>query len=77
MTATAGHNMEAMLAAYGSGAARVSYEQGLRILERAGRQRIGAAERARQRLRQRLARDALARGQQQDRGSGHRRAQPT
>ncbi|WP_346925715.1 ethanolamine ammonia-lyase reactivating factor EutA [uncultured Arthrobacter sp.] len=32
VTATAGHNMEAMLAAYGSGAARVSYEQGLRIL---------------------------------------------
>jgi ethanolamine utilization protein EutA len=32
VTATAGHNMEAMLAAYGSGAARVSYDQGLRIL---------------------------------------------
>jgi ethanolamine utilization protein EutA len=32
VTATAGHNMEAMLAAYGSGAARASYEQGLRIL---------------------------------------------
>lgn len=32
VTATAGHNMEAMLAAYGSGAARVSYDEGLRIL---------------------------------------------
>jgi ethanolamine utilization protein EutA len=32
VTASAGHNMEAMLAAYGSGAARRSYEQGLRIL---------------------------------------------
>ena len=32
VTATAGHNMEAMLAAYGSGAARTSYESGLRIL---------------------------------------------
>lgn len=32
VTATAGHNMEAMLAAYGSGAARVSYDQRLRIL---------------------------------------------
>jgi ethanolamine utilization protein EutA len=32
VTATAGHNMEAMLAAYGSGAARASYDQGLRIL---------------------------------------------
>ena len=32
VTATAGHHMEAMLAAYGSGAARVSYEQGKRIL---------------------------------------------
>ena len=30
--ATAGHHMEAMLAAYGSGAARVSYESGKRIL---------------------------------------------
>jgi ethanolamine utilization protein EutA len=30
--ATAGHHMEAMLAAYGSGAARVSYDQGKRIL---------------------------------------------
>ena len=30
--ATAGHHMEAMLAAYGSGAARVSSEQGQRIL---------------------------------------------
>ncbi len=32
VTATAGHNMEAMLAAYGSGAARVAYESGQRIL---------------------------------------------
>ncbi len=32
VTASAGHNMEAMLAAYGSGAARSSYEQGLRLL---------------------------------------------
>ena len=32
VTATAGHNMEAMLAAYGSGAAKVSYDEGLRIL---------------------------------------------
>lgn len=32
VTATAGHNMEAMLAAYGSGAARRSFEEGLRIL---------------------------------------------
>ncbi|MGH3383658.1 MAG: ethanolamine ammonia-lyase reactivating factor EutA [Nocardioidaceae bacterium] len=32
VTASAGHHMEAMLAAYGSGAARRSYEQGLRIL---------------------------------------------
>jgi ethanolamine utilization protein EutA len=30
--ASAGHHMEAMLAAFGSGAARVSYERGLRIL---------------------------------------------
>lgn len=30
--ATAGHHMEAMLAAYGSGAARVSHDQGKRIL---------------------------------------------
>jgi ethanolamine utilization protein EutA len=32
VTATAGHHMESMLAAYGSGASRVSYEEGLRIL---------------------------------------------
>jgi ethanolamine utilization protein EutA len=32
VTATAGHHMEAMLAAYGSGAARVSYESGQRLL---------------------------------------------
>jgi ethanolamine utilization protein EutA len=32
VTATAGHHMEAMLAAYGSGAAQRSYDQGLRIL---------------------------------------------
>lgn len=32
MTATAGHNMEARLAAFGSGAAQRSYELGLRIL---------------------------------------------
>ena len=32
VTATAGHNMEAMLAAYGSGAAQVSYDRGCRIL---------------------------------------------
>jgi ethanolamine utilization protein EutA len=32
VTATAGHHMEAMLAAYGSGAARVSFETGKRIL---------------------------------------------
>ena len=32
VTATAGHHMEAMLAAYGSGAARVSYDTGQRIL---------------------------------------------
>ena len=32
VTATAGHNMEAMLAGYGSGAAKASYDQGLRIL---------------------------------------------
>jgi ethanolamine utilization protein EutA len=32
VTATAGHHMEAMLAAYGSGAAKASYDGGLRIL---------------------------------------------
>jgi ethanolamine utilization protein EutA len=32
VTATAGHNMEAMLAAYGSGAAQASYEAGQRFL---------------------------------------------
>ena len=32
VTAAAGHHMEAMLAAYGSGAARASYDGGLRIL---------------------------------------------
>lgn len=32
VTATAGHHMEAMLAAYGSGAARASYDAGSRIL---------------------------------------------
>ena len=32
VTATAGHHMESMLAAYGSGAAKVSSEQGKRIL---------------------------------------------
>lgn len=32
VTASAGHHMEAMLAAFGSGAARASYEQGLRTL---------------------------------------------
>src|SRR5262249_61234913 len=32
VTATAGHHMESMLAAYGSGASKVSYEEGLRIL---------------------------------------------
>ncbi len=32
VTASAGHNMEAMLAAYGSGAAQRSFEEGLRIL---------------------------------------------
>ncbi len=32
VTATAGHHMEAMLAAYGSGAAQVSFDRGLRIL---------------------------------------------
>ncbi|SCD42020.1 ethanolamine utilization protein EutA, partial [Streptomyces sp. TverLS-915] len=32
VTASAGHHMEAMLAAYGSGAARTSYERGLRLL---------------------------------------------
>jgi ethanolamine utilization protein EutA (predicted chaperonin) len=32
VTATAGHHMESMLAAYGSGAARVSYDQDKRIL---------------------------------------------
>jgi len=32
VTAAAGHNMEAMLAAYGSGAAKASYDGGLRIL---------------------------------------------
>ena len=32
VTATAGHHMESMLAAYGSGAARVSHDQGKRIL---------------------------------------------
>ncbi|SEK92638.1 ethanolamine utilization protein EutA [Blastococcus sp. DSM 46786] len=32
VTATAGHHMEAMLAGYGSGAARTSYETGRRIL---------------------------------------------
>lgn len=32
VTATAGHHMEAMLAAYGSGAARTSYDTGARIL---------------------------------------------
>ncbi len=32
VTATAGHHMEAMLAAYGSGAAKTSYDGGLRLL---------------------------------------------
>src|SRR5262249_1439347 len=32
VTATAGHHMEAMLAAYGSGASKVSYDEGERIL---------------------------------------------
>jgi ethanolamine utilization protein EutA (predicted chaperonin) len=32
VTATAGHHMESMLAAYGSGASKVSYEEGLRVL---------------------------------------------
>ncbi|WP_245703639.1 ethanolamine ammonia-lyase reactivating factor EutA [Streptomyces lushanensis] len=32
VTAGAGHHMEAMLAAYGSGAAKVSYDTGLRVL---------------------------------------------
>ena len=32
VTATAGHNMEAMLAAYGSGAAQASYDRGMRLL---------------------------------------------
>jgi ethanolamine utilization protein EutA len=32
VTATAGHNMEAMLAAFGSGAAKRSYDEGMRIL---------------------------------------------
>jgi ethanolamine utilization protein EutA (predicted chaperonin) len=32
VTATAGHHMEAMLAAYGCGAARLSYDRGLRLL---------------------------------------------
>lgn len=32
VTATAGHHMEAMLAAYGSGAAKTSYDRSLRIL---------------------------------------------
>lgn len=32
VTATAGHHMEAMLAAYGSGAAQLSYDRSLRIL---------------------------------------------
>ena len=32
VTATAGHHMEAMLAAYGSGASKVSYDEGKRIL---------------------------------------------
>lgn len=32
VTATAGHHMEAMLAAYGSGAAKKSHDEGLRIL---------------------------------------------
>src|SRR5437899_1222601 len=32
VTATAGHHMEAMLAAYGSGASRISSDQGKRIL---------------------------------------------
>src|SRR3982074_875948 len=32
VTATAGHHMESMLATYGSGASKVSYEQGKRIL---------------------------------------------
>jgi ethanolamine utilization protein EutA len=32
VTATAGHHMESMLAAYGSGASKVSYEEGLRLL---------------------------------------------
>ena len=30
--ATAGHHMESMLAAYGSGASRVSHDEGKRIL---------------------------------------------
>jgi ethanolamine utilization protein EutA len=32
VTATAGHHMEAMLAAYGSGASKISYDEGKRVL---------------------------------------------
>lgn len=48
--ATAGHNMEAMLAAYGSGAARASYESGKRILNvdiGGGTTKLGIVERGR------------------------------
>lgn len=50
VTATAGHNMEAMLAAYGSGAARRSYEAGLRILNvdvGGGTTKLGVVDRGR------------------------------
>jgi ethanolamine utilization protein EutA len=46
--ATAGHHMESMLAAYGSGAARVSHDQGLRLLNidiGGGTTKLGLVER--------------------------------
>jgi ethanolamine utilization protein EutA len=48
VTATAGHHMEAMLAAYGSGASKVSYDEGKRILNidiGGGTTKLGIVER--------------------------------
>ena len=50
VTATAGHHMEAMLAAYGSGAARASFERGARILNidiGGGTTKLGLCDRGR------------------------------
>jgi ethanolamine utilization protein EutA len=50
VTATAGHHMEAMLAAYGSGAARVSHDRGCRLLNidiGGGTTKLGIVEKGR------------------------------